>query len=155
MSSTSTRSPYAAPRAPSLDVIGVRTPLYTPTQIALGTFFGGIVAFVYFLRANFLALGNTEAAHKTVLGGAALFAVMLALAFALPRGGSMGIALLIAGLARWIAERHQMTKDAIAASSDHDFHSSWRVAGIALACFAIAFALVFGATLAIALLTTR
>jgi hypothetical protein len=130
--------------------------MYTPTQIALGTFVGGVVAFVYFLRANFLALGNSEAAHKTLLGGAVLFAALVGLALALPRGGgSVGIALIIAGLARWIAERHQMTKDAIAASSDHDFHSSWRVAGIALACLAISFALVFGAIMAFALLTAR
>lgn len=154
MSSTSARSPYAAPRAPSLDGTGARTRLYTPTQVALGTFFGGIVGFVWFLRENFVALGNTDAARNTVLGGVALLVVVLGIGFALPRGGgSIGIAIAMMALARWIAERHQMTKDAIAASSDHDFHSSWRVFGIALACLVASFVIAFGAIMAITLLT--
>ncbi len=150
MSSTSSRSPYAAPRTGNLADAGVRTPLYTPTQIAIGTFFGGVVGFIYFLRANFIALGNAEAARNTVLGGAALFVVVLGLGFALPRGGgSVGIAICLMALARWIAERHQMSKDAIAASTDHVFHSGWRVFGATLVCLAVTFAIALCAIMAI------
>jgi hypothetical protein len=155
MSSSAPRSPYAAPGSRSFDPIGALAPVYTPTQIALGTFVGGVVGFVYFLRANFVALGKPDAARNTVLGGAALFVVVLGLALALPQGGgSIGITIAMMGLARWIAERYQMSKDAIAASADHEFHSSWRVFGIALACLALNVVIVVGTIMAITLLTT-
>jgi hypothetical protein len=130
--------------------------MYTPTQVALGTLLGGIVGFIFFLRANFLALGNPEAARNTVLGGVVMLVALVGLALAMPRGfPSIGVTIALVVFARWIAERHQLTKDAIAASSDHDFHSSWRVFAIGLACLVASFAVAFGAITALTLLGTR
>ncbi len=132
-------NPYAAPRTRSFDEAQL---LYSPTQVALGTFVGGIGGFVYFLRANFLALGKPEAARNTVLGGVAALLALVLLAALLPGNGGIGFAIASVFLARWIAERHQMPKDAIEASSDFDFHSGWRVFLIALACFVVTLVLV-------------
>jgi hypothetical protein len=43
-----------------------------------------------------------------------------------------------------------MSKEAIEASSDHDFHSSWRVFLIALACFVVTLVLVLALFMALA-----
>jgi hypothetical protein len=140
-------NPYAAPRARSLDETAR---LYSPTQVALGTFLGGIGGLVYFLRANFLALDQPVAARNTVLGGAAALLAIVLISMHLPGGGGIGFSIAAVLLARWIAERHQMSKEAIEASSDHDFHSSWRVFLIALACFVVTLVLVLALFMALA-----
>ncbi|MCG6118843.1 MAG: hypothetical protein MEQ07_11740 [Aquimonas sp.] len=145
-------NPYATPRARSLDTPQAGGLLYSPTQVALGTFVGGVCGLVYFLRANFLALGNHEAARNTLLGGAAALVLLALIATLVPGGGGVGVALALVLFARWVAESHQMSKQAIDASGDFDFQSGWRVFGMALACMVASFALVFALILAFGLL---
>lgn len=155
MNRTTAHNPYRAPRASHLSSVAERTAIYTPTQVALGTLLGGIVGFVFFLRANFVALGNADAARNTVLGGVVLFVALLGLSYALPQGGySLGPTLVLVVLARWIAERHQLSKDSIAASSDHDFHSNWRVFAFGLACLVASAAIGVGMIMVITALAS-
>jgi hypothetical protein len=43
--------------------------MYSPGQIAGGAFLGGPVGALYFLRANFIAMGNARLAATTLLYG--------------------------------------------------------------------------------------
>lgn len=136
-------NPYASPRARSLESDQRGGLLYSPTQVAVATFLGGVCALVYFLRANFIALGNPEAAPNTVLGGAVALILLAWLATVVPGGGGVGLVVAMALLARWVAESRQMSKAAIEASAEFDFHSGWRVFGLGLACMVASFVMLF------------
>ena len=58
--------------------------IYSPTQIALGSFWGGSIAAVYFLRCNFLALGKEKDAQKTLVYGIVFNVVLLGILPFLP-----------------------------------------------------------------------
>lgn len=117
--------------------------LYSPIQVACGTI-GGPVGLIYFLRANFLALGNAQAARKTTIIGVLLLLGITVLAQALPQkmpSTPISIAYII--VARVIAEKFQKRKQEIADSPQYGFHSNWRVLLLGLLCLPVsAFALV-------------
>jgi len=113
------------------------TKLYSPVQVACGVLLGGPVGLIYFLRANFLALGNSVAAAKTVVYGLLGLLGGMVLALILPDNTPSRIALTMGyvAAAKGIAERHQKTKKDIANSPEYGFHSNWKVFGLSLLCF--------------------
>lgn len=131
-------NPYAAPRslplANSNHSASGRALIYSPAQAACGTI-GGPVGLIYFLRANFLALGNRKLAKQTLIFGALLIMALLIITPFLPeKFPSTPITLMYIFITRYVAEKHQMTKQEIIDSVDYDFHSNWRVFGIGLLC---------------------
>lgn len=109
--------------------------LYSPTQVALGAFFGGPVGLAYFLRANFAALDKPDEARLTLVGGVVLVIVVAGLALALPPNvplTPLNIVYVLAG--RFVAEKHQMSKEDIEASPKVGFYSNGTVAGRAVLC---------------------
>jgi hypothetical protein len=128
-------NPYAAPTAALSSLAGSHPiKVYSPTQVACGTI-GGPVGLIYFLWRNFIALGNEAAARKTLWYGVIGIVVLLALLFALPAkfpSSPFTIAYIL--IARGVANKYQLTKDAIAASPNYEFHSNWRVFGLGLLC---------------------
>lgn len=131
-------NPYAAPTAAIVggpQAVGEAIKLYSPRQVAAGAFLGGPIGLVYFLKANFRALGDDRREKQALIYGTIF---VIALAFALPllpdKFPSAPINLVYIVLGHFFAERYQMGKQAIAASNRHDFHSNWRVVGLGLLC---------------------
>lgn len=132
-------NPYAAPVAAVAEAraFGPKgsVRIYSPGQAAAGAFLGGPVALVYFLAKNFEVLGKSEAERRTVISGIVgtllLIPVLLLLPDSVP---GMTISLIYLIIARQVAEKYQMTKQAIVESPVYDFHSNWRVFWLGLAC---------------------
>lgn len=146
------RDPYAPPGA-TIGGDHVRSPLYSPLQVAAGAFVGGPVGLAYFLWSNFRALGKHDAARWTAIAGALLMVLLCLLLPVLPeRMPSWPVTLLYMVTGRYVAERFQLTKDAIAVSADHDFQSSWKVFGIGVLCLIASLVLLIGPLVALAML---
>lgn len=73
------RNPYAPPTAPVADVVTTAAgTLYSPRQIYMASFLGSPIAAAWFIRHNFLTLGNKSALLRTLwLGLAATIAVVV------------------------------------------------------------------------------
>jgi len=105
-------------------------------QVTWGVLLGGPVALIYFLRANFLALGNREAATKTILYGLLGTVAMTALLFILPDNiPTLPFALVYVFSAKALVEKYQKTKQDIVCSLEYGFHSNGRVFGFGVICF--------------------
>ncbi|HEY5804068.1 MAG TPA: hypothetical protein VIT90_10290 [Lysobacter sp.] len=147
-------NPYAAPGAVLSDapVTGSRR-LYSPAQVAAGAFVGGPVGVIYFLWTNFRALANHRAAQRTLMIGALL---LIALSLVLPllpeKFPSLPFTIAYVLVARHIAEKQQMTKQAILESGDYTLYSNWRVFGLALVCVVFSFVLMLAPLVVLATL---
>lgn len=110
-----------------------KLPIYSPKQVLLGSFLGGPIAMVYFVRANFLTLGNRSAAAQTMIWGVLFNLLVLA---SMPFARSFPrylIPLAYSLTASGIAEVKQLTKENIAVSSQFRFQSNLRVFGLGIA----------------------
>ncbi|MGN7724409.1 hypothetical protein ACTJIL_01125 [Luteimonas sp. 22616] len=134
------QNPYAAPTAVLRGDAAGAVRLYSPSQVACGALVGGPVGLIYFLRANFSALGNDRLVTTTLLVGVALIVALIAILPLLPEdfpGSLLSILYIVTG--RHVAEKHQISKQAIAASDRFAFHSNWRVFWIGLLCLLASF----------------
>ena len=134
-----THDPYTAPASPLAESEAGRNAdpvaMYTPVQVGAGTFLGGPVALVYFLRANFVAMGDPGRARHTLLFGIALLVVLVSVVPFLPDDfPNTPISMGMTFAAYLYAEQSQMKKQAILDSPDHYPHSGWRVFGLGLLC---------------------
>ena len=121
-----------------MDKIGI----YSPTQVAIASFVGGPFATVYVLWKNFHSLGSDGAAKQTIIWGIVfIVAVLVALPILPDSFPNYAIPIAYAIGARFFAEKHQMTKQAIVESDRYGFHSGWNVAGVSISCL-IAFMVV-------------
>jgi uncharacterized membrane protein len=130
-----TENPYAPPAAAVVNRSANAVKLYSPAQAACGALVGGPVGLIYFLWANFTALGNRPAAKKTIAYGALLIlGLLIVLPFLPERFPSSPFTVAYIIMARQIAQQYQKTKQEIADSPEYDFHSNWRVFGLGLLC---------------------
>jgi hypothetical protein len=125
-----------------------KTKIYSPNQVAAGSFLGAPGAAVYLLWKNFKSLGNSSAAKRTLAWGSVLIVLLLAaLPFIPSNFPNYAIPIAYTIIARLLAERLQMSKQAIADSEQYQFQSNWNVFGVAigfLAAFAVvAFVFIF------------
>lgn len=105
-----------------------KTRIYSPLQITLGAMWGGPLAATCFLAQNFQGLKQPLAARKTLLYGLlASVAVLLILPYLPEDFPSVILPLLYSLASLRIALNHHPSKAAIAASSQYEFQSSWRV----------------------------
>jgi hypothetical protein len=121
------------------DFIMLKTSVYSPTQVAIGSFIGGPLATVFFLGKNFACLHNRTGLQKTCIYGTAFIALLFIILPLLPDSFpnyAIPAAYIIA--ARKIVEKYQLSKTAIAQSSDYSFQSNAKVFLISLG-FLIAF----------------
>jgi hypothetical protein len=89
------------------------------------------VAAVYFLLGNFRALDNPVAARKTLWWGIAFNIALVAVMSFLPtRFPNYVIPLAYSWAARGISQSKQLSKEAIASSTQFTFHSNWRVVAL-------------------------
>jgi hypothetical protein len=105
-----------------------KTPIYSPAQVFAGSMLGGPVALVYFLRVNFQKLGNAKGMKHTVLWGAVFnLAVLAAIPFLPQKFPKYIFPLAYSLAARSIVESRQLSKEAIANSTQFRFRSNWAV----------------------------
>lgn len=145
-------NPYAAPQSEVTEHSG-SVALYSPNQVMAGAFLGGPVGLIYFLRANFVTLGNHHMARMSLIGGAILMLALLIILPLLPAGfpsSPITIAYMLAG--QQIAIRHQLTRDAIGSSTVYRFAPNWGVVGVGLLCLVGSLVLVIGPLLLIGML---
>lgn len=127
-------NPYAAPSADITPDAGISL-IYSPGQVAAGAFLGGPVGLIYFLRENFLTLGNTAQAKNSLVWGAALIGLLLLILPLLPDkfpSIAFTIGYMVAG--QQIATTQQLTKKAIDDSTQFTAQSNWRVFGRGMLC---------------------
>ncbi|MFK8014726.1 MAG: hypothetical protein AB8G17_04755 [Gammaproteobacteria bacterium] len=125
-------NPYESPQA-ELTERANRTPttVYTPGQIAAGSFWGGPLATVYLLHTNYESLGNATLASRTrTLGIIFLVGLMLLLMLLPSSFPSIVVPLVYSMVAHGIANETQLSKQQINASDDYRRYSNWRVFGI-------------------------
>jgi hypothetical protein len=85
-----------------------------PRQVAAGAFIGGPVGLIYFLRENFLALGNFEQARKSMIKGAVPIIALLLMLPVLPdKLPSVAFTIGYMVAVQHIASTQQLTRDAI------------------------------------------
>lgn len=129
-----TNNPYAAPEAEIAAEAGT-CPIYSPNQVAAGAFVGGPVGLIYFLRENFLTLGNVRQARQSLLWGVVLIVALLVILPWLPdRFPSFPITIGYMIIGQQVANKYQLTRSAIAESPRYIFDSNWRVFGCSLLC---------------------
>ena len=139
--------------APPASVVGDSEPkapngkLYTPTQIRLGSFLGGPIAAVYFLRENFRVLGRLPEVRTTLIWGTAVVIGLVALLPFLPdHFPNYIVPLAYSYAAGAVASKWQLNKEAILDSGNYRLQSNWRVFWLSLLLL-LAFTLVIVAEL--------
>ena len=114
-----------------------KPPLFSPRQVAIGSFLGGPFAAVYAIWSNFRTLHNFVGASLALFWGgvfnAVLFAMLANLPERFPLPAIIGIPLVYSFVAARIAEELQASRESIAHSQDFRFQSNWRVIFLALA----------------------
>ena len=125
-----TDNPYQAPASDLND----------PGQVFWGSFWGGPIAAVYFLRANYLSLGKFgEAAKALLFGSIFLIAIVLLLPFLPERFPNIVLPLIYWFSARQIATTTQVDKSGIEAGDRFVAASNWKVFGIGTATLVLFF----------------
>jgi hypothetical protein len=112
-----------------------REKLYTPMQAAVAALLGGVLASVVVLRSNFLALDDRAGARQVMsVGGAILIGLPLLGYFTgvLSTGSNVGLTIIVVALTRYVVERRQLGKQAIAEAEEYTFQSAWRVLGVGI-----------------------
>lgn len=114
-------------------------------QVAGGAFLGGPAGLTYFLAANFSSLENDRLVRRTLIGGGLLILALLVVLPLLPDWfPSAPFTFMYLLVGRHVADKYQMTKQAIEASDRYDFHSNWRVVGMGLLCMLGSLAIIIG-----------
>src|SRR6478752_8025106 len=91
-----------------------RVQVYSPTQAATGAFLGGPLAAIYFIKANYRALGNSAAEKNvTFYGLLATLALMALLPFLPEKFPSMAIPIATLMVTRKLVKQYQFSKHAI------------------------------------------
>lgn len=127
-----TSNPYSSPGS-DLERSQQKTAIqiYTPNQIALGSYWGGPLAALYFLRQNYSELGHFSYAKMTLLWGVVISIIFILLIPFLPEETPNSLLPLVYCLtARQLAESTQLTKETINTEERYSFHSNWKVFGI-------------------------
>ena len=131
-------------------------PLVSPMQAALGAFFGGIIGFGFFCRANFIAVGDRAGASRMLTLSIALFVAWhAAVALALFNAASVPLTMLF-GVTPFVllGAAHGVAQKQMASANDHAVvRSGWSVFAITALCFvasaACALAVIVGVVVAL------
>ncbi len=107
--------------------------IYSPNQIAIGTFLGGPLAAIFFLKRNFDTLGKEELSKQTLKIGLVVSLIIIAILPYLPEATpSILIPMLYLFPTIMVVKTFQISKDEIMNAEEYSFQSSWKVFGISL-----------------------
>ena len=94
------------------------------------------MAMVYVLKKNYDALGNRRDSKRTLIGGSVFVLLILGVLPFLPdKFPNLLIPIAYSVAAMHIAEKYQMSKQAILASQQYGLQSNWNVFGISSGWF--------------------
>src|ERR1700722_7811224 len=124
------------------------TQIYSPNQILVGSILGGPVTSVVMLERNFVVLGESATAKKTIIWGGILTVGILAAAYivstSFPNSSpTPALPIIYALFAKMIAKQYQLSKEAIATSDRYSFRSNLHVVGLSVALLAATFVALF------------
>jgi len=112
--------------------------VYSPTQAALGSFIGGPIASIYFIKQNYHAINRNEFASKALTYGGAIVVFLVALLPFLPENfPNMIIPLVTVVLTRVIVEKYQFDRKQIVEDESLNFHSGWQVFIVGVVSFCL------------------
>ena len=116
-----------------------RKPIYSPLQVGAATLLAGPMGGTHLLWANFNSLGKLHEAKITVAVGVSITALLLIFSFASASKANFGMPIAVALVlgARYIAENHQLKKEAITDSVEYAVRSNWNVFWISVAWLAV------------------
>jgi hypothetical protein len=118
--------------------------VYSPNQVGIASFVGGPFAMIFVLWNNFIVLGNRSGAMQTLVWGFLFIVALLAILPFLPeKFPNYAIPVAYTVVARIVAEKFQLSKQAILKSEQYAFQSAWNVAGISIGFLVAFFAVVF------------
>ena len=121
--------------------------VYSPTQAALGTFLGGPLAGLYYLKHNFRVLNRNEQEQQTVrYGGMFMVALLAVLPFIPEQVPGLPFAIAFVVVARMLVEKYQFSKQDIIDAPELDFQSNWLVMGVSIVSMLIFLAVSFAVT---------
>ena len=101
--------------------------MYSPAQISLGTYLGGPLAAMYFLKSNFDALSKPDESKRIVIICILVTIALLAILPFLPKKfPNMIIPLMYLLPVIWVNKKYQLTKQAIQESEIYNFQSNWK-----------------------------
>jgi len=104
--------------------------MYSPVQVGVGTFLGGPIAAIYFLKTNFDTLGKATLSKKTLQIGVMLtFVLILAMPFIPDSVPNNIIPIMYLIPVIMTVKNHQLTKEQILNSDEYSFQSNWKVVG--------------------------
>lgn len=107
--------------------------ILSPTQIAGGSFWGGPIATVYYLRKNYISLGKVDYAQKTLIYGIIFLTCLLGIIPFLPeKFPNLLIPMIYCLSAKQIASATQMEKEQIEQSEEYTFESNWKILGVGI-----------------------
>ncbi|HEY8190415.1 MAG TPA: hypothetical protein VIF12_06990 [Micavibrio sp.] len=117
--------------------------LFSPTQILVGTFFGGPLAGMYFLYSNFEDLGDKRNSEKTIMYGGLSFILFMLIIYTitelLPDASFSTIGLPLSlgysVFAQETAKKYQFKESII--PNGHSKYSNLKVLGISFAGLAL------------------
>ena len=107
--------------------------VYSSNQVAAGSFLGGPIATVYFLKSNFDLLRRKQASLYTIISGSLFVVVLLGVLPFLSKHFPMylvSIVYVVTG--KQVAEMAQLRRSQIESNPSLDFVSNWKVILIAL-----------------------
>ena len=105
----------------------------SPNQILAGSFWGGPIAAVYYLRRNYIALGKDDYAQKTLAYGIIIIVFLLGLLPFLPeKFPNMILPLAYSFAAMQLATSTQLRKQMIEESDEYEFESNFKIFGVGL-----------------------
>ena len=114
--------------------------MYSPTQVAVGTFVGGPLTIAFLMGANFNALGRSDLKTKTWLWVLAGTVLMVTISMFLPSNiGGIPVSGALAVLAYQLTNSKQLSKVDIETAIDYEFQSNWRVFGFSLLAILLVF----------------
>ncbi|MGO3346386.1 MAG: hypothetical protein ACTIM4_14110 [Marinomonas sp.] len=117
----------------------------SPVQIAAGSFWGGPIATVYYLRKNYLLQGRNDYAQKTLVYGILfIIALLVVLPFIPDAFPGMVIPIAYCLAAKKIALKTQMSKTMIESSEGYTFESNWMIFGVGIVTLVAFLSIIIG-----------
>jgi hypothetical protein len=110
-----------------------QTKIYSPNQVLAVSFLGGPMAMVYALWKNFQNLEDRHGMHQILFWGSIFIVAMMLFAPLMPATWPDYVLPFAYSFAAWsLAERHQMTKQAIADSQTYEFQTAGNVIAVSI-----------------------
>lgn len=118
--------------------------LYSPGQVAAGTFLGGPLAAIYLLKKNFEGADDQKKAKKIASIGCLLVVLSTFVVVLLPENFPGGIIPILFTIAAYQYTKDNFpSKEDIQASETYQLQSGWGVFGISIGMLVIHCALIF------------